>query len=486
MANLRRSLVINFFSSSSAALVQFLVSVLLARMLSPSEIGVFSMTVVFVTIAHMFRDFGVATYIQREPELTPEKIRSALGILYATSWSLAVGLFALSAPLGDFFNEPGIVPVMRVLALGFIVIPFGSLTHSMLLRELAADKQAVVTAAGTIAYCASCLILAALDFGTMSLAWANLINICTCALAYIPFRPKGMPWIPSRRGWGRVINFGVGQLLTNCIDAANGSIAELVLGKLGSARHVGLFSRANSTVSIFSYLAGTTVTYGALTYLSQAHHRGESLVPTLRRAVTLLTGIGWPALALTAVFGRDLVLALYGPTWLDSVPAILPLCIAACFYLLFQYTPSALASIGRPYLGAIPQSATLVMRITLGVLLFDGTLVSFGWAVCLATMCVVPVMLYLQYHYLQFKPSTLFASVMPSLAVAVCCTVIGEALHLVLPESLPAMARLLLAFPFVLGTWYGALRLISHPLVNELHLLAGSARLRLSRFGRAS
>ena len=486
MANLRRSLIINFFSSSGTALVQFFVSVLLARMLSPSEIGVFSMTAVFVTIAHMFRDFGVATYIQREPDLTTEKIRSALGILFTTSWLLALFLYFASTSLGKFFNEPGIVPVMQVLALGFIVIPFGSLTHSLLLRELAADKQAVVTAAGTISYCTSCLVLAALDFGTMSLAWANLINICTCALAYIPFRPKGMPWMPSFRGWGRVINFGVGTLLTNCIDAINGSIAEVVLGKMGSARHVGLFSRANSTVSIFSHIAGTTITYGALTYLSQAYHRGESLVPTLRRAITLLTGIGWPALALTAVFGRDLVLALYGPAWLDSVPAILPLCIAACFYMLFQYTPSALAAIGRPYLGAIPTSAALLMRVSLGVMLFDGTIASFAWAVCFATVAVVPILLFLQYRYVQFSAPAVLASVAPSLAVAIACALIGEAVHLVLPESIPAIARLLLAAPVVMGAWYAALRLLGHPLVGELHLLAGSAMLRLTRLVRVS
>jgi O-antigen/teichoic acid export membrane protein len=64
MVNLRRSLVINFFSSSGAALLQFLVSVLLARMLSPSEIGVYSMTLVFVNFAHVFRDFGVSTYLK--------------------------------------------------------------------------------------------------------------------------------------------------------------------------------------------------------------------------------------------------------------------------------------------------------------------------------------------------------------------------------------------------------------------------------------
>ena len=193
MVNLRRSLVINFFSSSGAALLQFIVSVLLARMLSPSEIGVYSMTVVFVNLAHVFRDFGVSTYLQRESVLTPDKIRSATGVVFATSWLIAIGMFLASGWIGRWFNEPEIVPVMQVLAIGFLFIPFGTVTNALLTREFAAEKQAIVTAVGTSSFCISCLVLAKLGFGSMSLAWANLINILACAIAYIPLRPKNTP-----------------------------------------------------------------------------------------------------------------------------------------------------------------------------------------------------------------------------------------------------------------------------------------------------
>jgi O-antigen/teichoic acid export membrane protein len=481
MPDLRRSLIINFFSSSGATLVQFLVSIALARMLSPSEIGVFSMTAVFVNIAHMFRDFGVANYIQREADLTEDKIRSALGVLYTTSWTLALILFGMSGFLGEWFNEPGIVPVMRVLALGFIFIPFGSLTHSMLLRELEAGKQAIVTAIGTISYCASCLILASLDFGTLSLAWANFINIVVSGLAYALFRPKGMPWLPSLRGWGRIVHFGVGSLLTNCIEAINGSIPDIMLGKLSNAHNVGLFSRANSTVSIFTYVAGNSVTYGSVSYLSQAYHRKESLVPMLSRAMVLLTGIGWPALALTVIFAQDIVLALYGPSWLGSVPAVLPLSVAAAIYLFFLYTFSSMIAIGKPYLAAIPQFATLVMRIFLGYFFFNGVLSSFGWAMCFATLTVVPVQMLLQWRYVRFSPLAMVNGVTPSILVTLCCAIAGVILHPLLPGSVPPILRLLIALPPLVAVWYGALRIIDHPLLGEVHHLmkALSGRLQL-------
>lgn len=484
MADLRRSLVINFFSSSGASLLQFIVSVLLARILSPSEIGIFSMTVVVVNIAHIFREFGVSTYLQREPQLTPEKVRAAIGVLITSSWIIALSLYLLSGSIGRWFSEPQIVPVMRVLAMGFIFIPFGSITHSLLIREFAADKQAIVMAVATLTYCITCLGLASLGYGAMSLAWANLANIIVSTLVYIPLRPKGYPFMPSFRHWRDVLHFGAGTLISNCASAVNNAIPDLLLGKLGSARLVGLSSRANSTVSIFTYIAGTTVTYGAVSYMSQAHDRGESLVPILRRATSLLTAFGWPALALTAALGKEIVVALYGERWLDCVPAILPFTLMAAASMLFHYTPVALIAIGRPYLGAVPVLLTLSARLMLGYVLFDGTLISFAWAMCFATIVALPIQAVQQRLYLGFATWALVRSLGRSLLVTVGCVAFAELLRLVLPQSIPAVVRLgLIGFPLI-GLWYLMLRVAKHELLHEVHHFAIGCKARILKLSR--
>lgn len=267
MASLRRSLLINFFSSTGGTLVQFVVSLILAQLLSPSEIGVYSMTIVFVIIAHIFRDFGVGTYLQREPNLATEKLRAATGVLFTTSWLIAAAMYAGSDWFGAWFNEPQMIPVMKVLAIGFLFIPFGTITHSLLTREFEAGKQAWVMVAGTTASAVTCISLAATGFGTMSMPWANLANIIACCLAYIPLRPKNLPWLPSFKHWRDVIHFGVGALLWNCLTSVNTAIPDIVLGKLGNATLVGLFSRANSTVTIFFNIADSTANYGSVSYI---------------------------------------------------------------------------------------------------------------------------------------------------------------------------------------------------------------------------
>jgi O-antigen/teichoic acid export membrane protein len=480
MADLRRSLVINFFSSSGSALLQFIVSVLMARILSPSEIGVYSMTVVFVNFAHVFRDFGVSAYIQREPDLTPEKMRSAIGVVFSSSWLIAALLFLLSGWIGEWFGEPEIVPVMRVLSIGFLIIPFGAVTSALLAREFAAEKQAIVAVVGTSSFCISCLLFGYLGYGSMSLAYANLINILACTLAYIPLRPKGVPWMPAFHHWRSVVHFGGGLLVSHCLTTVNNAIPDILLGKLGTARLVGLLSRANSTVTIFTYVAGSTVNYGAISYMSQAYYRGESLVPVFLRATSLLTGVGWPALALTGMLGHDIVLALYGQAWAEAVPAVMPLALAAAVMMTFNYVSIAMTAIGRPYLAAAPTLVTLVTRIGFGVLLFDGSLAQFAWALCLASICTAPAAAIQQYYCFGLSTTTMLRALAPSALVTIGTMAVAALLAWVLPSSLPPLVRLLCMAAPLAAAWYGLLRVTRHELLGEVHRLAGPLRTRLA------
>ena len=481
MSKFRRSLVITFFSSTGATVAQFLVSLALARILSPSEIGVFSITVVFVNIAHIFRDFGVTTYLQREATLTPEKISASIGVLFTTSWMIAIALFSISGWIALWFKEPSIAPVMRVLALGFVFIPFGAITHALLVRDFSADKEAIVNVAGTLSYTSTCLGLAWLGHGTMSLAWANLANIVVCAIALFRYRPKDIPWMPSFRNWGSIVHFGLGALISNSASAINNSIPDLMLGKLSGARQVGLLSRAGSTVAIFSYIAGATVNYGALSYVSQSYNRGESLKPILNKAVALLTGIGWPILAVTVVLANQIVTALYGAKWLECVEAIPALAVAMAIGLLFNYVPIALTALGRPYLSAVPTVVTIIIRIVFGLLLFNGSLKSFAEAICIGTIAAAPIMAFQQWRYLDYHFKDMLIAVFPSAVVAIVCLLAALGMRAIMPPSIHALASVLIAAVPITIVWYLTLRLTRHSLVIELHHVSVGILHRLRR-----
>ncbi|MBB3033623.1 oligosaccharide flippase family protein [Alteriqipengyuania lutimaris] len=482
MTSFRKSLAINFASSSGATVVMFIVSIIVARILTPAEIGIYSIAIVLVNIAHVFREFGVGSYLQRAESLTADKVRSAIGVAYAIALGVAALLFFGSDLVAAWFGHREIAGVMQILSLSFLFIPFSSVALALLLREYDATKISIGTAAGTTAYTIVSIGLALAGWGAASLAWANLANVLATGVVYVWLAPKHMAYLPRFREAGDIVRFGAGALFTNLVKAGNAALPDLILGKLGSARQVGLLSRANSTVNIFMYVAGSAITFGSQTYLSKAHHAKQSLAPLLHRAIALVTAVGWPMLAVTAVAAEDVIVGLYGDQWVDAAPAILPLALMAAIDLTFHYKVPAFNAIGRPYLSSIPLLVTGAARIGLGVMLFTGDIVSFSWALMLATLATAPVWLILQRRYLGTDVLPFLAMLLPSALVAGLCAAIAFAtLSLVRMAGvdLPLLRLAIIGVPTTL-VWLAALRLLSHPLFDEILLFAGKLGLRPS------
>ena len=93
MSSVRQKVALQFIVSNLALVANFVLTIVLARLLSPQDIGIFSMSAVLMAVAHVFRDFGVTSFIKREKELTPDSLSSALGVLLITSGSVAALMF---------------------------------------------------------------------------------------------------------------------------------------------------------------------------------------------------------------------------------------------------------------------------------------------------------------------------------------------------------------------------------------------------------
>lgn len=474
MSQLRIPLVITFLSTNGATAVNFLVGLVLARLLSPSDIGIFSITSVLVTIAHIFRDFGVTSYLLREKDLTPEKIRSAFGVLLVTSWTIACALYLLSQPVANYFNEQGIASVMPVLALGFVFIPFGSITNSLLTRDLRARDQATINIFGTTAYAGSSIIFALLGFGYMSLAWANLVNIVVTSLACIPFRPAYAPWMPSLSGWRAITNFGMGALLSNTLNSINNALSDIFLGKMSNAHDVGIYSRANGTAMIFMQVAGPTVNYAALTHLAKSFHASGNITPQLSKANAFLSVLAWPVLGVTALYSSDVILLLYGIQWLECAPLIPFTCAIVACSLSVHFLGPSLIAIGRPYLAILPSLVALTTRLGFLFTIYDGTLISFALGMLYGSLAAIPAYLWIQGKYLKFSMYNYFSSQTNSLLVAAATTLTAWIMSGITPDSLAPVLRLLAVAPPCILIWYIALRATRHPLTEELHMLLPS------------
>lgn len=470
---LRRSVLITLLSSNLSTVVMFGVTVVLARLLTPEEIGVFSISVVFINLVAVFRDFGVGSYLVREKNLSVAQVRSALGLILAASWVLAAGLYASARPIARFYGQDGVAEVMHVLTFSFLLVPYAAVLSALLMRDMEAGKNAFVNGVSTVVYASTCITLALMDFGYMALAWANVANLLTNIACFWIVRPRGYVLRPSFRGWRAPIKFGSGAILGNLITVGNNSVPDLVLGKTGGAHAVGLFSRANGLVGIFQQVAGPAINYNALPFIAKNHHAQAPLAPLLSTATSYLTGLAWPAYAVAAVFAKELIEVLYGARWLEAAPLVVALCASAAVRAGYTLCQPALLAIDRPYQAALSGGAGLAARLLLmGVLVGSGAgaqnLLLFAIAISAADILSTPASAWLMARYLGYSLKASLAAHLSSLKVGISCLIGALLMQAALPADWPVLLRLVLAGASLAGLWLAALLVFHHPLRQEL------------------
>ena len=347
MATLRKALLINFAQNYGIIVLQFVASILLARLLSPEEIGIFSVAAALIALAQAVRDFGVGQYIIQERELTPERISAAFSVALLIAVTLAAITAALSGVASDFYREPGIRNVMLVLSINFLLIPFGQITLGYLQREMKFGAIAQVKIGSTVVHFTVSLGLAYSGFSYMSLAYASLANVLASAAIANLHRPKDMPWGIGFGEVQRILSFGSLSVVTNLAGALAKGVSDLVVGRMIDLAAVGLFSRAGGLIEIFNQGVMNALWAVALPHFSKCVREGGDVKGDYLRSAGFITGLAWPFFIVLALLGEPVVLLLYGAGWKECVPLVKWFCLAYWIIAPFYLFVSVLTAIGQ-------------------------------------------------------------------------------------------------------------------------------------------
>jgi O-antigen/teichoic acid export membrane protein/peptidoglycan/xylan/chitin deacetylase (PgdA/CDA1 family) len=343
----RKAVGISFATQYTEMGIQFVSVMVLARILSPSEIGTFSVAALLMTVLHVFRDFGVAQYIIQEREMTPAKTQAAMGVAIILALAVATALFSVSGAVARFYGNPALRNVLLVMSCSFAISPFGSVVLGLLRRANHLTAIFCIRTASALCHVTVAVTLALRGHGAISLAWANFAGILAFGVAGNLVRPPGTPWLPRFRNIREILSFGSISSLGNLANIGGTSAPELVIGKVLTMAAVGYYSRATGLVQLFSRLIANALAPLVLPYFAQVRRDGQNLARPYLLAVEQLTAVAWPFFAVLLVLAYPVTRALYGPQWDPSVPVARLLCLAGALAAITQFAPQAMVANGR-------------------------------------------------------------------------------------------------------------------------------------------
>lgn len=473
MSSVRRSIFLSLADNYLGMALQLAASLIVARLLTPTEIGIFAVAAVVAALASTFRDFGVAEYLIQEKQLTHDKIRSALAANIGVSWLMATLLFSASGYVGDFYGEDGVAQVMRIQSVNFLLVPFGAVTMAYHRRELNFRPILIVGLGSNITAFIVSTTLAWLGFGYLSLAWSSLASIVVTVSLSVYFRPKNFPYLPGIKEIQGVLHFGKHISGIYLFGQLGKYAPEAIIGRALDMASVAFFSRGNGLMELFNRTVLKSVTPICLPYFSQAIREGKSPNEGYLKAITLITGIGWPFFGFVGITAYSIIRLLYGPQWMPSVELAQILCLAAMLQLPYHLSTEVLIAIGRVDQSNKLQFLVQGIRLASLTLVFPYGLRGVCWGLAIGALFggIVAQRILRRHVGLRFRE--LARSCKTSLLVGLSTLIPSAILASNMKQAEESFLQFLLVASLITGvTWLASLKIWGHPFWIEIRKIA--------------
>ena len=483
MSQLRHSLAWSAASTYFSLTLQLISAAVISRLLTPAEIGVFSVAAVLATFATSIRDFGVGEYLIQQTELTQARIRAAIGVNVAISWTMAALLLSTSPLVAAFYRHDGVAAVMQVQSMSFVLVPFGAVAQAYLRRQLEFKPIFIANVTSGLMSFTTSLVMAWQGFGAVSLAWGSLAGVASSVLVSLILAPPGMPWRPGFAAWREVWNFGSWASTVYIFAQVGRAAPELIIGRLLDLASVALFSRAGGLVEIFNRAVMGVVMPVCLPYLSREGRMGHEMAAGYLRASALVTAIGWPFLAVLAVQAPTALSIMYGDQWVQVAPVARVLCVAGALELTHVLAKELLIACGRVKQASILQMTLIALRVSgllgLAVAGPQGGLMAAAWGLLLTALLGQWISQRAVNQGAQISTGRWLLAHRDSALLAAAAALPQ---FLLLPWESTEPSRLAWLAPLsaamAIGGWLAALRALKHPLLDELRRVMPARLLR--------
>ena len=477
MSATRHSFFFSFAEKYTVLLLGIVATMVLSRLLTPAEVGVYSLGAVLVALVQVVRDCGVGQYLIQEKQLDAVKLRAALATSLLVAWLLAGLVMLASAPLAQFYGEPRLTLVLRLLAINFLLIPFSALTLPMLRRQLRFRAIYAINAANSVVNLLVAVLLALQGYSYMSMVWAALAGSCASLLVSLLVRPAELPWLPGRRGMGAIARFGAYATGGGLVDEAGVAAPDLIIGKLIGIESLALFGKAQSVLNIFNQAITSAISPVVFPLFAararegsgQGGQGGAELV--YLRTISYMTALAWPFFLFLACMALPLVKVLYGTQWLGCVPLIRIMCLSSAVYSMFSMARYLFVATGQLHAQVRLDACASGIKVALLLAAAPFGLVAVAWAVVLSNV----LRSWLNYGCLRRLSALdwriLAQALRKSLLLCGVSSVAPVAALLWLPPDTPALLALAGTALATLLCWLAGLFLVKHELAGEFLLL---------------
>lgn len=309
--------------------VQFVITMILARLLTPSDYGTIAMLTVFISLSQAFVYCGVQNALIRKQDCSNLDYCTAFFINVSIACFVYLLLFLLSPQIASFYDTPSLSIIIRVYGLSILVNSLMIVQYALLIKRLEFKKLAKFSSLIALLSGLFAVIAAYKGIGVWALVLQNLISCILTVVCYfyvIRWKPSFVFSVKSAKYlWG----FGSKMLLSDIISTIYSNIYSLVIGKFYDKASLGVFNRGQHISNLVPEVISSAFIRNSLPIMSEVQNDKERLKSVYRQFIVLTFITTMPLVMLVAVIARPFVLFCLTEKWEECIIYIQIFCLSS-------------------------------------------------------------------------------------------------------------------------------------------------------------
>lgn len=362
--------------------VHFIVTLILARLLTPNDYGTVALLSIFITISNVFVDCGFGKALVQKKNATQVDMNSAFYLSVVIALVLYAALFVAAPWVADFYAIPELKIMLRILALSLIFHSINGVQNVELNRKMLFHLSFRISWVRSIVSAVTGITMAFLGYGAWALVWSTLSGGIIGMIA----RQLVIRWRPtldfSWRSVKELFNFGWKVTVASVVDQVYQNIQALLIGKFYTRADLAFVGKGKHMPQLISNTITQSLRRVAFSALTKLQDDPERLRNAMRRMIKCSTFCVFPLMVVMGVLAEPIVELLFGRRWLPAAPYLCVTCFSAVLRQFDTVNLQAIMARGRSdivlRLTAFRRLASLTIMLTtlqMGVFVFYATAV---------------------------------------------------------------------------------------------------------------
>ena len=357
--------------------VGFVVGMVLARLLTPTDYGTVAMLSIFFAIAGSIVNCGFGNALVQKKDVGDLEFNSVFYISVGMSLVVYVVLFMAAPHIAEFYKMPVLCPVTRVSAISFVLNAINSIQGAELMRKMLFHLRFRISLITSAVSSIAGISFALMGFGVWALVWSSLLASIAGVCAYwmiIAWRPK---WMFSFAAVKPLFSYGWKLSLSGMIHTIYMNLYGFLVGRFYTPADLAYVNKGNAMPSLLMNTIDGTILGVSFPALAKLQDDKTRLRDAMRRMIQCSTFLVIPLMFGLAVCARPLILSLYGNQWGGAVPYVCIYCFSYALWPFNSINTAAISAMGRSDVYLLLECvkkfsglAIMLISIRYGVLVF--------------------------------------------------------------------------------------------------------------------